>query len=302
MDGEAVKYAKSHGSYSEIFCSDIETLPSNLDELTGCGFNEFDVIVCADILEHIKNINEITLSLIQLLSESGSLIISVPNIGHIDIVFNLINNNFNYSPFGILDNSHLRFFTKNSFVQWITLLGKDNGLEFEIDLIGQTHIEEIYQPESGENDSRQLKRKRLLDLYNEIGGSNECFVYQNVFKIKPLRAHILCREGERFFKQGNIEKAITLFKRAISIDPKCAMTHNNLATAYHSKGELGKTIEHLTTALSLEPENRDVVWNCGQIFLEIGQLDSALEIYQTFLKKYPDDFDFKEVVGALTRY
>jgi 2-polyprenyl-3-methyl-5-hydroxy-6-metoxy-1,4-benzoquinol methylase len=73
---------------------------------------KYDFIIAADILEHLKN-PEVTLDLVKSkLKKDGSLIISIPNIAcwkiRKDLFFRGI---FDYQDFGILDKTHLKFFT-----------------------------------------------------------------------------------------------------------------------------------------------------------------------------------------------
>jgi len=84
----------------------------------------FDVIVCGDVLEHLENPLEVLKKLSTYLSEDGFFLISIPNIAFFTIRFSLLFGRFDYQPQGgILDEAHLRFFTRKSFV---ALLKKAN--------------------------------------------------------------------------------------------------------------------------------------------------------------------------------
>ena len=54
-----------------------------------------------------------------MLKDNGKILVSIPNIAHYDIIRGLFNDQFNYSKVGILDNTHIRFFTKKLFAQFI---------------------------------------------------------------------------------------------------------------------------------------------------------------------------------------
>jgi len=75
---------------------------------------KFDVIVLADILEHLRQPLNVLFHLRDLLSSTGRFVISVPNVANIYVRLNLLLGRFDYAERGILDETHLRFFTLNS--------------------------------------------------------------------------------------------------------------------------------------------------------------------------------------------
>lgn len=72
---------------------------------------KFDYILFADVLEHLINPREVLAKVKDLLAEGGSIITSIPNIAHNSVILDLISNKFSYSKTGIMDSTHLRFFT-----------------------------------------------------------------------------------------------------------------------------------------------------------------------------------------------
>jgi 2-polyprenyl-3-methyl-5-hydroxy-6-metoxy-1,4-benzoquinol methylase len=74
----------------------------------------FDVIVYGDILEHLVDPLRVLVELDRGLAPGGIVIISVPNIAHLWIRLLLLVGRFDYLDRGILDRSHLRFFTERS--------------------------------------------------------------------------------------------------------------------------------------------------------------------------------------------
>jgi len=75
---------------------------------------KFDVIVLADILEHLLYPLKVLVHLRDLLSSTGRFVISVPNVANIYVRLSLLFGRFEYADRGILDETHLRFFTLNS--------------------------------------------------------------------------------------------------------------------------------------------------------------------------------------------
>jgi 2-polyprenyl-3-methyl-5-hydroxy-6-metoxy-1,4-benzoquinol methylase len=75
----------------------------------------FDVIVCGDILEHLKEPSALLAGLNRCLAPDGRVIVSAPNVAHLFVRMNLLCGRFEYMERGILDRTHLRFFTRRSF-------------------------------------------------------------------------------------------------------------------------------------------------------------------------------------------
>lgn len=72
---------------------------------------EFDYVLYADILEHLRDPVEVLRRSLSSLKESGKIIVSVPNVANFVIRLRLLLGRFDYEERGILDRTHLRFFT-----------------------------------------------------------------------------------------------------------------------------------------------------------------------------------------------
>ncbi|PYN79102.1 MAG: hypothetical protein DMD97_05185 [Candidatus Rokuibacteriota bacterium] len=100
-------------------------ITANLDrELPDCG-GPFDVIVYGDVLEHLVDPLRVLVELDRSLAPGGFVIISVPNIAHLWIRLLLLVGHFDYLDRGILDHSHLRFFTERSLRAMVADAGLD---------------------------------------------------------------------------------------------------------------------------------------------------------------------------------
>jgi O-antigen biosynthesis protein len=78
---------------------------------------KFDVIVFGDVLEHLAYPEEILLLCRSHLNTNGSIVASVPNVAHLAIRSMLLEGRWDYTELGILDRTHLRFFTRSSLIQ-----------------------------------------------------------------------------------------------------------------------------------------------------------------------------------------
>jgi GT2 family glycosyltransferase/2-polyprenyl-3-methyl-5-hydroxy-6-metoxy-1,4-benzoquinol methylase len=83
----------------------------------------YDTIVCADVLEHLSAPEKLLAQLQPLLSASGRLLISIPNVGYAGIIAGLLKGEFRYTETGLLDSTHLRFFTRSSLLELLARHG-----------------------------------------------------------------------------------------------------------------------------------------------------------------------------------
>ena len=74
----------------------------------------FDVVVFGDVLEHLRDPWKVLEETRQLLKPEGYVVASIPNIAHGAIRLALLQGRFEYMTQGILDNTHLRFFTRKT--------------------------------------------------------------------------------------------------------------------------------------------------------------------------------------------
>lgn len=72
---------------------------------------EFDVILFADVLEHLRDPVGVLNRSMSVLKPAGEVLVSLPNIAHFTVRIALLLGRFNYANRGILDRTHLRFFT-----------------------------------------------------------------------------------------------------------------------------------------------------------------------------------------------
>jgi glycosyltransferase involved in cell wall biosynthesis len=83
----------------------------------------FDVVLAADVLEHVRAPGRILDDVRTLLAPGGSLVVSVPNFGHWYPRVRTALGRFDYDRRGILDQDHVRFFTRRSFERLVAARG-----------------------------------------------------------------------------------------------------------------------------------------------------------------------------------
>ncbi|RFC35548.1 MAG: Methyltransferase domain-containing protein [Candidatus Nitrotoga sp. SPKER] len=88
-----------------------------LDLPKALGDKRFDAITLADVLEHLVDPARTLIKVRPFLKEGGNLIASIPNIAHAAICWELAHGRFDYQKFGLLDSTHIRFFTKKNIIK-----------------------------------------------------------------------------------------------------------------------------------------------------------------------------------------
>jgi 2-polyprenyl-3-methyl-5-hydroxy-6-metoxy-1,4-benzoquinol methylase len=109
---------------------------------------EFDIIILADVVEHVRGAKPLLESIQKFVKPDGTIIISVPNIAIWFYRLSLLLGRFNYGPKGTLDETHVHFYTKSTLQQLLDRSGLQvkkwsyTGLPFEIvfESIGKSKI------------------------------------------------------------------------------------------------------------------------------------------------------------------
>lgn len=100
-----------------------DVLVSTIDDAPEDFLRDHSAVVCGDVLEHLPDPDR-TLSRLVALQRPGSrFIVSVPNVANIWVRLNLLFGRFDYTDRGILDRTHLRFFTRRSFIGFLSRSG-----------------------------------------------------------------------------------------------------------------------------------------------------------------------------------
>jgi len=121
-----VEIVEEYAELSKRYCDTvlIDNIEKPTPELNGFIQNA-SAIIFSDVLEHLYNPWETLKSLSEKISHDCAIFASIPNIQHWSIFIGLISGNFNYTDTGLLDKTHLRFFTKSSILS----LFNNNGFD-----------------------------------------------------------------------------------------------------------------------------------------------------------------------------
>jgi 2-polyprenyl-3-methyl-5-hydroxy-6-metoxy-1,4-benzoquinol methylase len=149
---------------------------------------QFDHILLLDIIEHTYSPSNTIEALIPLLRANGTFVFSIPNISHGSIKLKLLQNKFEYTQMGLLDSTHIRFFTLDSIIKLMT----DTGLKIlTIDRVFESfwHTAQRHKPRDY---SWYLRHKVSQDL--------ESYSYQYVVTARPMDSSTATSQNRSNFR------------------------------------------------------------------------------------------------------
>ncbi len=116
-NGEAAALARQY--CEEVVNADVE----QFDWKRTLGETRFDVILFGDVLEHLKDPGSVLRAARDFLSPEGYVVASIPNVAHASVRIQLLQGVFQYRSLGLLDETHLRFFTFHSIKEMFDRAG-----------------------------------------------------------------------------------------------------------------------------------------------------------------------------------
>lgn len=174
----AVKYAR------DGVLGDIETMEW---EQVFAG-RTYDFIIFADVLEHLRNPGAVLAAVKKYLKKDARILMSVPNVAHNSLVYNLLHNEFQYNAIGLLDETHIHLFTYHSLQKMV----RDCG--YCVTREQATYIKEVPGEFPHSLNAANSLEKYLLEEH-PYG-----YVYQFIFALSPDQAEHELSEIEKFGK------------------------------------------------------------------------------------------------------
>ena len=108
--------AKPH--VAQLWVGDAEVLIHSMEA------SQYNVILCLDVLEHLVDPWSFVAQISRLLKPGGCIIASIPNLRTFTVIWNLlVRGRFDYASHGIMDQTHLRFFTKKTAIGLLNTQG-----------------------------------------------------------------------------------------------------------------------------------------------------------------------------------
>jgi GT2 family glycosyltransferase len=167
----------------------------------------FDYVIFADVLEHLNDPWSVVTNILPYLKEEGKVLASIPNVMHHSLIGNLLNGFWTYTDSGLLDRTHLRFFTFDG----IQSMFRDAGylmLEINLVTLHNTNEQEQFMKELCKfNGSAQIYNQ--FNTYQYLIKAFKSESIESKAQKKLLqKLKYLVRRIERNIDRTNSEKAI----------------------------------------------------------------------------------------------
>lgn len=117
VDEVAAQAARPH--LEHLVVGDLETI----DLIASQRGRRYDTVVFGDVLEHLRDPLHVLRQVPALLVPGGSIVVSIPNVAHASVQISLLQGEFRYRSKGLLDETHLRFFTRKSVMELLAAAG-----------------------------------------------------------------------------------------------------------------------------------------------------------------------------------
>jgi SAM-dependent methyltransferase len=170
LDPEAAAIAEAH--LERVVVTDLEST----DLVAELGPGSFDALVFADVLEHLRDPADVLRRAKGLLAPGGFVVISLPNVAHGSVRLALLDGNFEYRDLGLLDSTHLRFFTRSTVDGFLRSTGLA-PVAFRRTTAGIFSTEIAVAPLSFSE-----------EVLDKVAGSPEAETYQFVVKAVPVES------------------------------------------------------------------------------------------------------------------
>jgi len=102
---------------AEVLVGDAETMALPFPE------GSFDIVLCGDLIEHLRQPGQFLARVRPLLREGGHLVLTTPNVANRTMRLGLMAGRWRYTERGILDRTHLQLFTRNTLVETLERAG-----------------------------------------------------------------------------------------------------------------------------------------------------------------------------------
>jgi len=244
-------------------------------------FNEFpnecfDVIVFGDVLEHLENPVSILKQCREFLNPNGRIVASIPNVSHLAIRTMLLEGRWDYSDLGILDRTHLRFFTRDSAIG----LFSDAGYQVQ-------QISPVRLPAEQVDAICHLElNPQMLNSVSQLVKDDCAYDFQYVISAEPLQIAVYAPK-----KNEHIKAKLGL--RVVCLVPNPLLSLADIRLSQPLERWTIRTGGHFRILETHRITGDDITW--GDVFViqrEVGPFAvKLLELLQAFGKKVVFEID-----------
>ena len=258
------------------------------------GEKRFDCILFADVLEHLIDPLEVLKKTRKFLKTDGSVIASIPNVQYLGLVSQLVEGNWTYQDEGILDRTHLRFFTYHEIIKLFDEAG------YIISSINET-LDPQYKDAESQKTTLNLGRLTIRDLSpDEL---KKFFVYQ--YKVTARLKHVVCddklfydtkenhmedvfEKGKSLENGGAYEDAINAYAEVDSAQSDYAEALARIGNCYMQLQNISSAENYYQKSLKVEPQGYVASVGLGLLEVQLDKYDDAIKRFLYVTQNYPD--------------
>jgi Tfp pilus assembly protein PilF/SAM-dependent methyltransferase len=295
-DAESAAHARE--VLDEVVEGDVERIELPFEQ--GC----FDCIVFADVLEHLIEPQEVLRRFRDYLTPDGVVIASIPNVRFAGVISNLVEGYWRYTDQGILDRSHLRFFTFNEIQRMFDAAG------YEIVGRAANVSRKLQNLELGPGGTFTFGRLTIRGLSEEE--FHDLLTYQHIVTARrriddPIafartkiddgqfsealeivnaadpsatdRTELLVARGECLAKLERLTEAETAYRAAVEEDPAGDRALTGLGAVLILQGKHEEALSRFEQAAELNPRSDKALCGIGLALRAAGEPERALAAF-----------------------
>jgi len=296
LDAESA--ARARQVLDEVVEGDVERIELPFER--GC----FDCIVFADVLEHLIEPQEVLRRFRDYLAPEGVVIASIPNVRFAGVIHNLVEGSWRYTDQGILDKSHLRFFTFNEIEKMFGAAGYEivghaanvNRSLQNLELgpggtftFGRVTIRGLSEEEFHDlltyqhivtarrriDDPIAFARKKIDD--GRIDEALEIVNSADPSATDPVE--LLIARGECLAKLERLAEAETAYREAVEKDPASGRALTGLGAVLILEGKHEEALSRFEHAVGLNPRSDKALCGIGLALRATGEPERALDAF-----------------------
>lgn len=111
--------------------------------------------------------------------------------------------------------------------------------------------------------------------------------YKKALKVYDDNAYLYNNMGISYYKKGDFEKALECYKKSIKISPNFAIVHNNIGVLYDGIGNIKDAIKEYKKAIEIRPNYAEAYKNLGLTFYRDRSYMQAAEAFEKYLLYAP---------------
>ncbi|TVX96099.1 glycosyltransferase [Cohnella terricola] len=257
----------------------------------------FDYIIFADVLEHLYDPWFVVGNMMKYLKPDGRLLASIPNVMHYSLLRDVINGNWTYTDAGLLDRTHVRFFTWKEIVLLFDKAGYKN-VQYSMTQVpiapeDEEFIDNLARISNGTDKAQFMAYQYIVSAQKPIEDTLKSDVAndEHLSRILELLNHIENNQDVdnsvlellSLLANGTIgDEQIIRFADQRTISDR---TLNAIAVGSYQQKLYDHVLPLLEKSYSLNPRNEDTLYNLGSVLSDFGELEMAISFLEQIENK-----------------